>query len=54
MYDLFKLFQAIEPFNTGYMERDRHKINYVQCGNPKGKPEVFLQGGPGGGSGWVW
>ena len=49
MSDLFKLFPAIEPFNTGYMERDCHEIYYEQCGNPNGKPAVFLHGGPGGG-----
>ena len=31
--------------------RDRHKIYYEQCGNPKGKPAIFLHGGPGGGCG---
>ena len=49
MSNLFKLFPAIEPFNTGYMKRDCHEIYYEQCGNPNGKPAVFLHGGPGGG-----
>ena len=49
MSDMLKLFPAIEPFNTGYMERGCHKIYYEQCGNPDGKPAVFLHGGPGGG-----
>ena len=49
MSDLFKLFPAIEPFNTGYMERGCHEIYYEQCGNSNGKPAVFLHGGPGGG-----
>ena len=49
MSDLFKLFPAIEPFNTGYMKRDCHEIYYEQCGNPNGKPAIFLHGGPGGG-----
>ena len=31
------------------MERDSHQIYYEQCGNPNGKPAVFLHGGPGGG-----
>jgi proline iminopeptidase len=31
------------------MERDGHQIYYEQCGNPNGKPAVFLHGGPGGG-----
>mgnify|MGYP001246940042 FL=1 len=49
MSDILKLFPAIEPFNTGYMERGCHEIYYEQCGNPDGKPAVFLHGGPGGG-----
>ena len=49
MSGLFKLFPAIEPFNSGYMERGCHEIYYEQCGNPDGKPAVFLHGGPGGG-----
>ena len=49
MSDMLKLFPAIEPFNTGYMERGYHEIYYEQCGNPDGKPAVFLHGGPGGG-----
>ena len=36
-------------FDSGYMERDGHQIYYEQCGNPNGKPAVFLHGGPGGG-----
>jgi len=31
------------------MERDGHQIYYEQCGNPNGKPAIFLHGGPGGG-----
>tara|TARA_X000000368_G_C22983206_1_gene690891 strand:+ start:382 stop:1341 length:960 start_codon:yes stop_codon:yes gene_type:complete len=49
MSDMLKFFPAIEPFNTGYMERGCHEIYYEQCGNPDGKPAVFLHGGPGGG-----
>lgn len=28
---------------------DKHTLYYEECGNPKGKPVVFLHGGPGGG-----
>ena len=28
---------------------DVHNLYFEQCGNPKGKPVVFLHGGPGGG-----
>ena len=49
MSEIFTLFPPIEPFNSGFMERDDHQIYYEQCGNPNGKPAVFLHGGPGGG-----
>ena len=49
MTEIFTLFPPIEPFNNGFMERDSHQIYYEQCGNPNGKPAVFLHGGPGGG-----
>ncbi len=44
------LFPAIEPYAHGYLETDDgHRIYWEQCGNPKGKPAVFLHGGPGSG-----
>ena len=44
------LYPAIEPFNTGYLDvGDGHSLYYEECGNPDGKPSVFLHGGPGGG-----
>ena len=46
-----KLFPAIEPYDTGFLNKGKHKIYYEQCGNPKGKPAIFLHGGPGGGCG---
>ena len=49
MSEIFTLFPPIEPFNSGFMERDGHQIYYEQCGNPNGKPAIFLHGGPGGG-----
>ena len=49
MSEMFTLYPPIEPFNSGFMERDGHQIYYEQCGNPNGKPAVFLHGGPGGG-----
>ena len=45
------LFPAIEPYDTGFLKKGKHKIYYEQCGNPKGKPAIFLHGGPGGGCG---
>lgn len=46
-----KLFPAIKPYDTGFLKKGKHKIYYEQCGNPKGKPAIFLHGGPGGGCG---
>jgi proline iminopeptidase len=44
------LYDPIEPFDTGMLSvSDLHTLYYEQCGNPEGKPAVFLHGGPGGG-----
>ena len=45
----YNLFKNIEPYSKGFLEVDEHKIYYEECGNPNGKPAVFLHGGPGGG-----
>ena len=45
------LFPEIEPYDWGHLRVDGlHSIYYEQCGNPSGKPAVFIHGGPGGGS----
>ncbi|MBA3577406.1 MAG: prolyl aminopeptidase [Sphingomonas sp.] len=45
------LFPPIEPYETGRLEvGDGHSLYWELCGNPDGKPVVFLHGGPGGGS----
>ena len=45
-----KLYPEIEPYKSDYLKvSDLHTIYYEECGNPKGKPVVFLHGGPGGG-----
>ena len=45
-----ELYPPIEPNSTGYLDvGDGHEIYYEDCGNPRGKPAVFLHGGPGGG-----
>jgi proline iminopeptidase len=45
------LYPALEPFRHGYLRvSDVHEIYYEECGNPAGKPAVFLHGGPGAGS----
>ena len=46
-----KLFPPIEPFDSGFLKKGKHEIYFEQCGNPKGKPAIFLHGGPGGGCG---
>ena len=46
-----KLFPPIAPYESGYIKKCKHEIYYEQCGNPKGKPAIFLHGGPGGGCG---
>jgi proline iminopeptidase len=45
-----RLYPPIEPYDSGYLDvGDGHRIYYEQCGNPRGKPALFLHGGPGGG-----
>ena len=45
------LYPAIEPYETGMLDvGDGHSLYWELCGNPEGKPVVFLHGGPGGGS----
>ncbi|MDB5846113.1 MAG: prolyl aminopeptidase Serine peptidase family [Polaromonas sp.] len=44
------LYPPIEPFRTGRLDTgDGHSIYWELCGNPQGKPAVFLHGGPGSG-----
>ncbi|HTI96913.1 MAG TPA: prolyl aminopeptidase [Rudaea sp.] len=44
------LYPAIEPFDSGRLAvSPLHTIYYEQCGNPRGKPVVFVHGGPGAG-----
>ena len=45
------LYPPIEPYKSGYLDvGDGHSLYWELCGNPDGKPAVFLHGGPGGGS----
>lgn len=47
---LVDLFPPIEPYREGMLRvSPLHTIHYEECGNEKGKPIVFLHGGPGGG-----
>jgi proline iminopeptidase len=44
------LYPPIEPFQSGVLHTDDgHQIYWELCGNPQGKPAVFLHGGPGSG-----
>jgi proline iminopeptidase len=45
------LYPDLEPFHTGRLKVSPvHEIYFEESGNPKGKPVVFLHGGPGGGT----
>lgn len=44
------LYYPLEPYNWGRLQvSELHSIYFEECGNPQGKPVVFLHGGPGGG-----
>jgi len=42
-------YGAIEPYETGTLAvGDGHRLYYECCGNPDGRPALYLHGGPGG------
>ncbi len=44
------LYPPIEPYESGHLDvGDGHSLYWELCGNPDGKPAVFLHGGPGAG-----
>ena len=44
-------YPPIRPYDSGYLRVSPvHEIYFEECGNPQGKPAVFLHGGPGGGT----
>lgn len=44
-------YPPIEPYRTGYLDVDSgHRLYWEESGNPKGKPVIFLHGGPGSGT----
>jgi len=46
-----QLYPAIEPYRSGMLPvGEGHELYYELSGNPRGKPVVFLHGGPGGGT----
>lgn len=45
-----ELYPPLEPFEHGMLDvGGGHQLYFEVCGNPDGKPAVFLHGGPGGG-----
>lgn len=45
-----EMYPEIEPYSTGFLKvSEIHTLYFEEAGNPKGKPVVFLHGGPGGG-----
>ncbi len=50
--ELRPLYRPIEPYNSGHLRVSPvHQIYYEECGNPRGKPALFIHGGPGAGAG---
>jgi proline iminopeptidase len=50
MERLRTLYDETEPYDSGHIRvSDTDQLYYEQCGNPNGKPVVFLHGGPGAG-----
>jgi proline iminopeptidase len=46
-----ELYPEIEPYDRGMLQVSKlHSMYYEQSGNPRGKPVVFVHGGPGGGT----
>lgn len=44
-------YPPIEPYDSGMLQvGDSHEIYWELCGNPQGKPALYLHGGPGAGS----
>jgi proline iminopeptidase len=44
------LYPAIEPYRHGMLRvAPNHELYFEECGNPNGKPVVFVHGGPGAG-----
>jgi proline iminopeptidase len=45
------LYPPIKPYSVGRLRVSAvHELYYEQSGNPRGKPVIFLHGGPGGGT----
>jgi proline iminopeptidase len=49
VFSLVALYPPVEPHDSGFLEvGDGQRLYWEECGNPAGKPAVFLHGGPGG------
>jgi len=47
---MYSLYPEIKPYNTFQLKvSNLHEIFVEESGNPKGRPVIFLHGGPGGG-----
>lgn len=45
-----QMYPPVEPYDSGFIEVDGgHRLYWEACGNPSGRPALFLHGGPGGG-----
>jgi len=45
------LYPPIEPYHSSRLDvGDGHSLYFEECGNPNGKPVIFVHGGPGGGT----
>ncbi|HBX81864.1 MAG TPA: prolyl aminopeptidase, partial [Propionibacteriaceae bacterium] len=43
-------YPPLEPYATGFLPvSDGNELYWEECGNPEGRPVVFIHGGPGGG-----
>ena len=46
------LYPAIKPYRSGWLRvSSEHEVYWEECGNPQGKPALFVHGGPGAGAG---
>jgi proline iminopeptidase len=46
----YNLYPELEPYHSGWLAvSSDHRVYYEVCGNPCGKPVLFLHGGPGSG-----
>jgi len=44
------VYPEIQPYSQGFLDTGNgHQVYWELCGNPAGKPAIFLHGGPGGG-----